>query len=467
MTPTTKQYDALILGSGQAGNPLASAFAAKGKHVAVIERAFVGGTCINYGCTPTKTMVASAEVAYLARHAAEFGVRTGAVSVELPIIRNRKRNLVQSWREGSEKRLKDVDLIHGEASFLSPKEIQVRLNQGGSRTLTAPIIVIDTGLSPGRPDLPGLDTVPALDNVSIMELDRLPEHLLVLGGGYIGLEFAQMFRRFGSRVTILQDGPQLLPAEDEDVGQEVAKILREDGINLLLSAEAHSVCPADNHGISITVTTGATTLDLEGSHLLVATGRKPDTATLNLAAAGIATNPHGFIQVDEYLQTSVPGIYATGDINGGPAFTHVSYDDYRILKANLLESSEDKPMHSTKDRILPYCVFLDPQLGRVGLSEKQAAAEGIKVRVAKLPMSSVARALETGQTRGFLKALVDPETHQILGAACLAQDGGEIMAMLQIAMLGKLPATTLQNAMLAHPTLAEALNTLFAKLEDA
>jgi pyruvate/2-oxoglutarate dehydrogenase complex dihydrolipoamide dehydrogenase (E3) component len=470
-------YDVLILGSGQAGNPLAAALAARGKRTAMIERGPVGGTCVNYGCTPTKTMVASAEIAYLARRGPEFGIHAGPdpVWVDMPAVRERKRNMVQSWRENSEQRLANgVDLIRGEGSFLAapaqgPKSILVRLNQGGEHRLTADIVVIDTGLTVNPPPIPGLDPgatqVPFLDNVSIMELDRVPEHLLILGGGYIGLEFGQMFRRFGSRVTIIHNGPQLLTEEDEDIAREIAKILGEDGVEILLST--HTTSAASTPGkVQLTVTDNGARRSLEGTHLLVATGRRPNTDRLNLEAAGIATNAHGFIQVDEYLQTNVPGVYATGDVNGGPAFTHISYDDYRILNANLCDGP-NPAKRSTKDRLLPYCVFIDPQLGRVGLSEKQAAANGIKVRVARLPMTSVARSLETGQTRGFMKALVDPETQQILGAAVLGQDGGEIMSMLQIAMLGKLKYPVLQNAVLAHPTLAESLNNLFSKFDDA
>ncbi|HEX4650683.1 MAG TPA: mercuric reductase [Granulicella sp.] len=495
ITTATKNthYDVLILGSGQAGNPLAVALAARGKRTAMIERNAVGGTCINYGCTPTKTMVASAEIAYLAGRGREFGVNIGSIHVDMAAVRERKRKMVKSWREGGEKHLAKgaVDLIRGEASFLAPKTpgvklILVRLNEGGELHLTADLVVIDTGLTGNPPPLPGLDTVPFLDNVSIMELDQVPEHLLILGGGYIGLEFGQMFRRFGSRVTIVQDGAQLLTQEDEDIAEEITKILHEDGIEVLLSTHATSAGSSgesDQRRVRLTVTSGGAERILEGSHLLIATGRKPNTARLNLAAAGVATNARGFIPVDDKLETNVPGIYATGDVNGGPAFTHISYDDFRILNANLSGDSSpdtadgaraksDAPGHSagspartTKGRLLPYCVFLDPQLGRVGLSEKQATEKGVKVRVARLPMASVARSLETGQTRGFMKALVDPETQQILGAAVLGQDGGEIMAMLQIAMMGKLRYTELQNAVLAHPTLAESLNKLFSTFD--
>jgi pyruvate/2-oxoglutarate dehydrogenase complex dihydrolipoamide dehydrogenase (E3) component len=459
-----RPYDAIIIGSGQAGNPLAAALSAAGKRTALIERAAVGGTCVNYGCTPTKAMVASAEVAYLARRAKDYGVTIDHVGVDMSAVRDRKRGIVNIWRTGSEKRIansRNVDLLRGEASFTGPRQLHVRLNDGGELSVTSEIIVIDTGLSANPPPIPGLASVPFLDNVSIMELDTVPDHLLVLGGGYIGLEFAQMFRRFGSRVTIIHNASQLLPNEDADIATEIAKILREDGIEILLEAETQSASGTTGE-IELSVGIAGHSRKVTGSHLLVATGRKPNTDALNLHAAGVATTPHGFITVDDRLRTNVPGIYAVGDVNGGPAFTHIAYDDFRILKANLLESGNC----STTSRLIPYCVFIDPQLGRIGLSEKQAAAQGRKVRIARLPMTSVARAMETSQTQGFMKALVDPETHQILGAAILGKDGGEIMSMIQIAMMGKLKYTTLQAAVFAHPAYAESLNNLFSNIKD-
>jgi pyruvate/2-oxoglutarate dehydrogenase complex dihydrolipoamide dehydrogenase (E3) component len=457
------QYDAIILGSGQAGNPLAVALAQKGKRTAMIERAAVGGTCVNYGCTPTKTMVASAEVAYLARRAQEYGVNVGDVSVDMPAVRERKRGMVNKWREGSERRLKQaglVDVIYGGGSFLGPKQVRVRLNDGGERTLTSDLIVIDTGLTATVPPLEGLESVPYLDNASVMELDEVPEHLLVLGGGYVGLEFGQMFRRFGSRVTVIQRGSQLLKEEDTDVAAEITNILEEDGIEILLEARAE-MAAASGKGVRLTVKVKDEIRKLEGTHLLVATGREPNTAKLNLQAAGIATDERGYISVNDRLETSVPGVYAVGDVKGGPAFTHISYDDYRILKANLLEGGS----RSIAGRLLPYCVFIDPQLGRIGLSEKEARAQGKQVRVARLPMTSVARAMETGRSRGFMKALVDPQTEEILGAAIVGVDGGEVMSMIQIAMMGKLKYPALQSAVLAHPLLAESLNNLFSNFQ--
>jgi len=461
-TDKPMHYDAIIIGSGQGGNPLAVAFSDKGKRAAMIERTAIGGTCVNYGCTPTKTMVASAELAYQARRAGEYGIRLGDVSVDMAAVRERKRGVVKSWREGSEKRLANaaqVEVIHGEASFSGPKEVRVRLNEGGERVLTSDLIVIDTGLTATIPPIRGIETVPYLDNVSIMELGEVPEHLLVMGGGYIGLEFGQMFRRFGSRVTVVQRGKQLLAGEDEDIAEAVAAILREDGIEVFLEAKAESVT-MQGGTIRLTGSLKGQPRTLEGTHLLVATGREPNIKKLNLAAAGVAIDEHGYIRVNDKLETSVPGIYAVGDVNGGPAFTHVSYDDYRILKANLLGGGK----LTTTGRLVPWCLFIDPQFGRIGLSENEAKAQGRTVRIAKMPMTSVARAVETGKTRGFMKALVDSKTDEILGAAILGEGGGEIMSMIEIAMMGKLKCTALQNAVLAHPTLAESLNNLFSKL---
>jgi pyruvate/2-oxoglutarate dehydrogenase complex dihydrolipoamide dehydrogenase (E3) component len=456
-------FDAIVIGSGQGGIPLAATLSSKGKRTAIIERANVGGTCVNTGCTPTKTMVASAEVAYLARRSKDYGVHTGEITVDMAAVRERKRSIVKQWRAGSEKRLnqsKLVELIRGEASFLAPKQIHIRLNEGGERTLTADWIFINTGLSTSKPPLQGLDTVPWLDNASIMELDTVPEHLLILGGGYVGLEFAQMFQRFGSRVTVIQRGSQILPTEDTDVADEITKFLREDGMEILLNAEAETVASSGGK-ISLTVKQAGAVKAIEGTHLLVATGRHPNSADLNLPAAGIATDAHGFIPVNDKLETTVPGIYCIGDVKGGPAFTHVSYDDFRILRDNLLEGGNA----SIANRVFPYCVFLDPQLGRIGLNEKEAAQQGKKLRIARIPMTSVARAVETDRSRGFMKALVDPETEQILGAAILGEEGGEMMAMIQIAMMGNLKYTALREGDFAHPTLAESLNTLFSNFQ--
>ena len=410
-------------------------------------------------------MVASGRVAYLARRAADFGVQTAPVTVDMAAVQQRKRDLVNGLRGFAESMIENaqgVDLVRGEASFTGPKSIEVRLNEGGIRQLTADTIFIDTGARPGKPPIPGLDSVPILDSTSILELDTLPEHLLVIGGGYIGVEFSQMFRRFGSQVTIVQSQKQLMEREDPDVAEEVANILREDGIEIFLQASALKVEPAGHGGIQLTVSTpDQENHILTGSHLLVATGRVPNTEKLNLAAAGIKASENGAIQVDERLETNVPGVFVLGDVKGGPAFTHVAYNDFRILRTNLLEGGNA----TTTGRIVPNTVFIDPQLGRVGLTETEARAQGRNIRVAKLPMSMVLRALDVGEPRGFMKAIVDADTNQILGATILGIEGGEIMAVVQVAMMGNLPYTALRDGMFSHPTLAEALNYLFMAMD--
>ncbi len=456
-------FDAIVIGSGQAGGPLASALARAGHKTAIVERLHVGGCCVNEGCTPTKTMVASARDVYLARRGPDYGVQTGPISVDMTVVRRRKRDIVEEFRSGSEKQLtgtEGVTLLMGEAAFTGPHTVHVTMNDGSARDLRAERIFINTGDRPATPKIEGIDTVPTLDSTSIMELDTVPEHLLIVGGGYIALEFGQMFRRFGSRVTIVQRGPQLLAREDRDIADAVADILREDGVEILLDSAAQRVARGGDGRIQLDVRTKDGDRTLSGSHLLVATGRVPNTGALNLAAAGIETDESGHIKVDERLETNVSGVWALGDAKGGPAFTHISYDDYRILKANLLDGGD----RTTRDRPVPYTVFIDPQLGRVGLSEKEAKEQGRTVRVASMPMSSVARALETAETRGVMKVLVDGESDQILGCAILGIEGGELMSMIEIAMMGRLPYTALRDAVFAHPLLAESFNNLFASL---
>ncbi|HEY2544854.1 MAG TPA: mercuric reductase [Candidatus Acidoferrum sp.] len=452
-------YQAIVIGSGQGGTPLCQALAKTGLRTALVERAHVGGTCVNEGCSPTKTMVASGRVAYLARRGADYGVHTGAITIDMNRVRERKRNIVNKFRDGNQSRIEktpNLELIFGEASFTGPRSIQVRLKDGAQRTLTADQFFINAGCRPAVPSLEGVRGVPYLDSTSIMELDAVPDHLLVIGGGYIGLEFGQLFRRLGSRVTIVHRAAQLFRGEDPDVAAEVLNILQQDGIEVLLNATAQRVA---KHGaqIKLAIAIGGESRTLSGSHLLVATGRVPNSDTLNITAAGIAADKRGFIQVNGKLETNVAGIYALGDIKGGPAFTHISYDDFRILRTNLIE----KGTASIEGRLVPYTVFIDPQLGRVGLTETEARAQNRKIRVAKMPMSYVARAEEVDETRGFMKAIVDSDSGQILGAVVLGLEGGEVMAMLQLAMMGKLPYTALYNAVFAHPNLSEALNNLF------
>jgi pyruvate/2-oxoglutarate dehydrogenase complex dihydrolipoamide dehydrogenase (E3) component len=462
-TQVAEVFDAIVIGSGQGGNPLAGALVGAGKKTALIERQDVGGTCINRGCTPTKTMVASARAAYLARRGADYGVHVGPVTVDMNRVRERKRAIVQSWREGGEKRLEKahVELVRGEASFTGPKQIRVALHGGGERQLSAAQFFINTGTHSGTPAIEGLKTVPYLDNESIMELDYVPEHLVILGGGYIGVEFSQMFRRFGSKVTVIQAGPQLLREEDQEVAEEVVKILRQDGIEILLNAHTEKVERA--YGIvRLTVTIDGHAQTIEGTDLLVATGRAPNTDTLNPAAAGIEIDQHGFIRSNDRLETSAPGVYVLGDVKGGPQFTHISYDDYRILKTNLLDGGD----RTVRDRPVPYAVFMDPQLGRVGMTERDAKKSARKIRVARMPMTSVARALEVDETRGLMKVIVDAETEQILGATVLGIEGGEVMAVLQMAIMGNMKYTVLRDGVFAHPTLAESLNNLFFHFDD-
>jgi pyruvate/2-oxoglutarate dehydrogenase complex dihydrolipoamide dehydrogenase (E3) component len=461
--PEPEQYDGIMIGSGQGGTPLAKAMANAGWRTALIEREHIGGTCINEGCTPTKTMFNSARVAYLARRSADYGVHTESPSVNMSEVRARKQRVVDSFRDGGLRSIEltsRLDLFKGEATFTGPKTLDVQLNGGGKRTLQAEKVFINTGGRPSVPDIEGLSGVPFLNSTSIMELDELPDHLLVMGGGYIGLEFGQMFRRFGSKVTIVHRGDRVLTREDPDIADEIAKILREDGIDLQLNTEVAGAGLSEGK-IRLSVTSASGEQTISGTHLLVAVGRTPNTDRLNLKAAGIGTDRRGYVKVNDRLETNVPGVYALGDVNGGPQFTHISYDDFRILRANLLEGGDA----STKDRLVPNTIFIDPQLGRVGLSEIEAREKNLNIRVAKLPMTSVARAIEMSETRGFIKVLVDADTNQILGCAVLGVEGGELMAMLEIAMMGKLPYTTLKEAIFAHPTLAESLNSLFMAMD--
>jgi len=458
-----REYQAIVIGSGQGGNPLCASLAGAGLRTALIERQHVGGTCINEGCTPTKTMVASARVAYLARRGADYGVHAENLRIDMERVRLRKRDIVNSFRNGSQSRLEktaNLDLIFGEARFTGKKSLAVRLNDGGERELTGEKIFINAGARPSVPPIEGLKEVPFLNSTSIMELDAVPEHLVVLGGGYVGLEFGQMFRRFGSRVTIIQSGPQLLSGEDADVAGEVASILKQDGIDVLLNTKAERV-QKEAAQIQVSTRTGDETRTVQGSHLLVAIGRTPNTDSLNVPAAGIATDKRGFIRVNTKLETTVEGVFALGDIKGGPAFTHISYDDFRILRTNLIEHGDA----SAKGRMVPYTLFIDPQLGRIGFTEAEARAKKAKIRVAKMPMNYVARALEIDETRGFLKVIVDDRSGRILGAAILGIEGGEVMSMLQLAMMGKLKYSRLRDGTFAHPTLAESLNNLFTHFQ--
>lgn len=454
-----KKYDAIIIGSGQGGTPLAKRLANSGWKTAIVEKKWIGGTCINTGCTPTKTMIASAKTAFTIARSRDMGIYSHDLQVDLPAIMERKNKVVESFRNGGKKGLeqtKNLDLIFGKAAFSGNKIIDVCTGNGNSIQITADKIFIDSGARPAIPDIEGLNTIKYLTSVSILELEELPQHLLIIGGGYIGLEFGQMFRRFGSQVTILQHGDRLLPREDEDIASAVQKILEEEEVRVYVQADVISMQNL-NGVISVDVSISGKKDSIACSHVLIATGRTPNTEDLELQNTGVQVDHTGHIEVNEYLETSMPGIYAIGDVKGGPEFTHISYNDYVILAGNILEGRK----MSTKDRMVPYCMFIDPQLGRIGMTESEAKKKGIKYKIATLPMDHVARAIETGDTRGFMKAIVDETTGKILGAAVLAQEGGELMTMLQMAMAGGITAHQLKEMVFAHPLYAESLNNLF------
>jgi len=454
------KFDAIVIGSGQAGKPLSFALADFGWKVALIERAELGGTCVNTGCTPTKTMVASAQVAHYARDAARWGVRTSGVAVDLPAVVARKNQVVQNARTGIQKRIDarpNIKLVRGPAKFIAPHQVQV-----GAEVFESEKIFINSGTRPAVPRIPGLDTVPFLTNATIMELQAVPEHLLVLGGGYIGLEFGQMFRRFGSRVTIIHNGERILPREDPDIASALQKALEAEGIALRPSAVTKRA--EDRNGaIALTVESGGNSETLQGSHLLVATGRKPNTDDLGLEAAGVATEARGYIKTNGRMETNVPGIWALGDVKGGPAFTHISYNDYQIAYANIIEGKN----LTIENRYLPYALFTDPQLGRVGITESDARALGRKFKMGTFPMSSVARAIERDETVGLMKIIVDAQNDRILGAAILGIEGGESVQILGAMILADAPYTVLKGAVYIHPTLAEGFFGLMESVKPA
>lgn len=461
-----KHYDAIVIGAGQAGVPLAKHLARAGKKTAIIEKKFVGGTCVNDGCTPTKAMVASARMAYLGGRCADLGVHIDGFKVDMPQIKKRKDDIVLRSRKGGQKGLEatpGLDLIFGEASFTGIKTLTVNLNNGQAAEVTADWIFIDTGCEAIIPEIQGIDGIDYLTNTSILELDSVPEHLLVIGGNYIGLEFGQMFKRFGSKVTILERSERLLPREDEDVAMAVQQVLTDEHLNILTKAQVQQLKKNSEGKIVATLTMDdGKHHQLTCSHVLVAVGRSPRTRALNLQNTGVKVNDKGFIKVNNKLETNVPGIYALGDVNGGPAFTHIAYNDYTIVFRNLVEGEK----LTTDDRPLPYCMFTDPQLGRVGITETEAKKQGLKIKVACLPMEHVARAIETGETRGLMKAVVDAKTKKILGAAILGEQGGEIMAVLQMAMDGGITYDRIRYCVFAHPTYAESLNNLFMAIVD-
>lgn len=476
-------YDAVIIGSGQGGTPLSTTFAQAKHKTALIESSHVGGCCINEGCTPTKTLIASGRAAYLTRRGPHFGVYSSndsdatnnEVRVNMGVVRQRKRDIVNSFRSGSERKVREagVELIMGTASFRDERTIQVLGEDGVQRALTADRIFICSGERPAIPAIDGFDPASfppgiILDSTSVQELGVVPSHLVVIGGGYIGLEFGQLFRRLGAAVTIVQRGAKLIPREDSEVAELMLNILQEDGIQVLLQATPTAIRATGSQDsaaaveLSVAVSSQDSPSKILASHVLFAAGRMPNTEMLNLAAAGINTTARGHIITDTQLRTTNSRVWALGDVKGGPAFTHISYDDFRLLRTNLLEHGT----LTTADRIIPYVVYTDPQLGHVGLHEHEARAKfpGRKIQVASMPMSYVARALETDESRGMMKAVVDAESQQILGFTCLGIEGGEIMSLVEMAMIGNVKWPALSNTIWAHPSLAESLNNIWGFL---
>ncbi|ULE35827.1 FAD-containing oxidoreductase [Mycobacterium sp. IDR2000157661] len=452
----TEEFDAIIVGAGQAGPPLAGRLTKAGQRVALIERKLVGGTCVNYGCIPTKTLVASAHAAHLARRGAEYGVSTGDIAVDMAKVKARKDKIMLDDREGVESWLEGMDgctFIRGHARFEGPHTIRV-----GDRVLRAERIFLNVGGRAVTPDMPGLSDIDYLTNVGILELDVVPDHLVVIGGSYIALEFAQMYRRFGARVTVLEKGPRLTSREDEDVSAAIRDILEKEGIDVVVGADAIQFTKRDN-GFEVVPSDGAA--PIAGTHLLVAVGRNPNTDDLGLDKAGVETDARGYITVDDQLRTNVGHIWAMGDCNGKGAFTHTSYNDFEIVAANLLD---DDPRR-VSDRITTYALYIDPPLGRAGLTADQVRKSGRKALVGKRPMTRVGRAVEKGETQGFMKVVVDAETHQILGAAILGVGGDEVVHAILDIMTAKKPYTAISRTMHIHPTVSELVPTLLQDLK--
>jgi pyruvate/2-oxoglutarate dehydrogenase complex dihydrolipoamide dehydrogenase (E3) component len=455
----SEQFDAIIIGAGQSGPFLAARLAGAGRKVALIEREHLGGTCVNDGCTPTKTLVASARAAWAARHAAQFGVVVkGPVTVDMQAVKARKDAVVGAsvksltdWL-GS---LKTLEYIKGEGSFVSPSEVKV-----GKRVLTAPQIFINTGATASVPDWPGIKSVPYLTNTSMMNLDTLPGHLIIVGASYIGLEFAQMYARFGSKVTVIERGSRPATREDPDVSASIRGILEAEGVTFMFGATVEAVAKAGN-GVLLSLKCGERLASIEGSHLLVALGRTPNTADLNLAAAGIETDARGYIPVDDHLRTGAKGIWAMGDVNGRGAFTHTSYNDFEIVADNVLDGGK----RSVAGRIPVYGLFIDPPLGRIGMSEAEVRKSGRKALMGVMPMARVSRAKERGETQGLMKVLVDAESKQVLGAAILGIGGDEIVHSLLQLMAAGTPYTTMMHTVHIHPTVTELIPTLLADLK--
>jgi pyruvate/2-oxoglutarate dehydrogenase complex dihydrolipoamide dehydrogenase (E3) component len=452
----TEKFDAIIVGAGQAGPPLAGRLTDAGQTVAVIERKLVGGTCVNTGCIPTKTLVASAHAAHLARRGAEYGVGTGEITVDMSKVKARKDKVMLGDRQGLESWLQGMEgctFIRGHARFESPHTISV-----DGRVLEADKIFLNVGGRAVAPDMPGLADIDYMTNVGILELDTVPEHLVIIGGSYIALEFAQMYRRFGARVTVVEKGPRLTSREDEDVSATIKEILEAEGIDVVVGAANIRFIKQDN-GFEVCPADGAE--PIAGTHLLVAVGRQPNTDDLGLDKAGVDTDGRGYIVVDDQLRTNVEHIWAMGDCNGRGAFTHTSYNDYEIVAANLLDGIPRR----VSDRITTYALYIDPPLGRAGMTVDQVRKSGRKALVGKRPMTRVGRAVEKGETHGFMKVVVDAETDEILGAAILGVGGDEVIHAILDVMSAKAPCVTLSRTMHIHPTVSELVPTLLQEMQ--
>lgn len=459
--PETEHFDCVILGSGQGGKLLAWHLGRSGKRVAVVERRWVGGSCPAVACLPSKNELWSARVAHLVRHAAKYGTITDAVKTDMRKVRSRKQDMIDREVAFHLKAYKEsgAELIMGGGRFVGPKIVQVALNDGGLRLLAGDEVVINVGSHAAIPDIPGLEAARALTHIEALELDYLPSHLIVLGGGYVGIEMAQAFRRFGSRVTILEPGRQLLGREDHDISEEIQRVLGGEEIDVLLNALPYGVSGVSGDAVTVKVRTAEVEREIEGSDLLVTVGRVANTSGIGLDEAGVQLDPRGFIQVDERLQTTASGVWAIGDCCGSPQFTHVSVDDFRIVRDNMAGGNR-----RTDDRLIPYVVFTDPPIARVGMSEQEAKRLGIPVRVSKLPMNNVLRTEATDETDGFMKVLVGANDDRILGFSMVGSEAGEVMAAIQAAMIAGLPFQKLRDAVIAHLTIAEGFGPLFGSV---
>jgi pyruvate/2-oxoglutarate dehydrogenase complex dihydrolipoamide dehydrogenase (E3) component len=459
--PQAEPFEVVVVGSGAGGKLMAWHLAQSGRRTAVVERRWIGGSCPNIACMPTKNEISGARVAHLARHAAQFGMTIGPVALDMTAVRKRKREMVQRQVAAHLDKYKasGAELIMGSAHFAGPKTLEVTLNSGGTRVLSADQIFLNLGTHAALPGVPGLDASRPLTHVEALELDRLPLHLIIIGGGYAGLEFAQAFRRFGSNVTVVEVGAKILAREDLDVTQEMHRLLSEEGIEIVAGAELLRVAGRSGEAVSVVVRTRSGERTIEGSDILVSAGRIPNTSGIGLKEAGVELDDRGYIRVNERLETSAPNVWAMGECAGSPQFTHISEDDFRIIRDNLAGVA-----HSTHGRLVPYCMFTDPPLGRIGLSEDEAERRGIGIRVARLSMNSVLRVQATDEREGFMKALIAENDDRILGFAMIGAEAGEVLAAVHVAMLAGLSYSALADADFAHPTMAEGLSSLFSQV---